>query len=65
MIVDFLNTVDEHGRVDTLVVERIQDLRDILHGENKLNLVHLNIRSIGKIFEEFGIYLDEIDKKKH
>lgn len=55
-----MNAVEEYGRIDTIVTESPEDVRKIIEGDNKLNIMHLNIRSLRKNFDELIIYLDEL-----
>lgn len=55
-----MNAVEEYGRIDTIVTESSEDVRKIIEGDNKLNIIHLNIRSLRKNFDELIIYLDEL-----
>lgn len=58
MILDFFQELENYGRIDTIVSEDIQDVFEVINGKNKLNLFHLNIRSLKKNFEELLIYLN-------
>lgn len=55
-----MNAVEEYGHIDTVVAESAKDVWEILDGGSKLNIIHLNIRSIRKNFDELLIYLEEL-----
>lgn len=58
---NILNELDDGvGVEDELMAEGVSDVAAFFHGENKLNLLHLNIRSLKKHFDEFILYLHEI-----
>jgi len=58
MILDYLEEVDGCDGLDTVVVEEPREVADVFVGGNKLNILHLNIRSLQKNFTELLIYLD-------
>lgn len=58
MIVDWLKLLEEHGEVKTKVLNNICDGFAQVDCLN-LNIIHFNIRSIRKNFDELLVYLEE------
>lgn len=57
MITDLFRTIEEQGQVETIVVDSITNALEDTAGKVSLNIIHFNIRSLRKNFEELLIYL--------
>lgn len=57
MIVDWFNILEEQGEIKTKVYQNISD--GVREETNCLNIIHFNIRSIRKNFDELLVYLKE------
>lgn len=61
MINDLLDTLDEYKEVETMVVGDSEGLRGFASNKGGLSIIHFNIRSIGKNFDELSIYLENLN----
>lgn len=62
MILDLLNAVDNYREVETAVTGDARNLFEETSSE-RLNIIHINIRSIKKNFVEFLLYLELLNLK--
>lgn len=56
-----MEVVELCGKFETRVFDEIADMRGLIEGQNKFNIIHMNIRSLRKNFEELNIYLDSLN----
>lgn len=57
-MLNFIDAIDEHDRIETVVAGEIDDCLRIIGGSKKFNLLHFNIRSLKKNYDELLVYLD-------
>jgi len=57
-MLEYLDIVEEDGRLDTEIVDDIENMGSLFGGNDKFNVIHLNIRSLQKNFDELLIYLN-------
>lgn len=54
---EFSDELGECGGWDSRIIDDLGEVRKIFEGSDKLNIVHLNIRSLQKNFDELLVYL--------
>lgn len=60
-MLDLISELEEQGEIKTLVYESVENCTQHIIGNNKLNIIHLNIRSLNKNFNELLIYLEQFN----
>lgn len=58
---NFFTELDEHEERETIVCENVTDGLKHIRGEQFLNIIHLNIRSLNKNFDELLVYIESLE----
>lgn len=59
MLLDYFKEIDGYDSMSTEVFEGIHEV-EYISDDNNFNIIHFNIRSIRKNFEELMIYLNQV-----